>query len=100
MKIWSNEHVFNHSWETVVQAAVKKYPNPMNPNVLGIDVVERNVEKGVITSHRLFTTHWGLAPWITKLVGSDRVCHASEHSIIDANSRIMMLRTRNLTFNN
>jgi len=100
MKIWSNEHIFNHPWDTVVTAAVKKYPNPMNPNVIGIDVIERNIEKGVITSHRLFTTHWGLPPWITKLVGTDRLCHASEHSIIDSNKKVMMLRTRNLTFNN
>ncbi len=100
MKIWSTEHVFNHDWQTVVKAAMQKYPNPMNPSVVGIDVIERTINNGVIRTHRLFTTQWGLAPWAVKLLGSDRLCHASEHSEIDANNKTFLLRTRNLTFNN
>jgi hypothetical protein len=41
MKIWSTEHVFNHSWETLTQSQWRKYPNPHNPAVLGTDVVAR-----------------------------------------------------------
>ena len=71
MKIWSSEHVFNHSWENVVKAAMQKYPNPLNPSVVGVDVVERviDVDRALIKSHRLLTTNWSLAPWITKLIG-------------------------------
>jgi hypothetical protein len=101
MKIWSNEHIFNHSWDTVVQAAIQKYPNPMNPSVMGIDVVDRQVNNiGIIKTHRLFTTKWNLQPWASKILGGDRLCHASEHSEIDANKKTLTLRTRNLTFSN
>ncbi|CAH1644913.1 unnamed protein product [Spodoptera littoralis] len=31
MKIWTSEHTFNHPWETVAQAAWRKYPNPITP---------------------------------------------------------------------
>ena len=99
MKIWSTEHIFNHSWETVVTAALQKYPNPMNTSVLGVDVVDRQINNGIIKSHRLFTTRWNLQPWIVKLLGGDRLCHASEHSVVDTNSKTLTLRTRNLTFN-
>jgi hypothetical protein len=99
MKIWSTEHIFNHSWETVVTAALQKYPNPMNPSVLGVDVVDRQINNGIINSHRLFTTRWNFQPWIVKLLGGDRLCHASEHSVVDNNNKTLILRTRNLTFN-
>ena len=52
MKIWTSEHVFNHSWEAVTQGQWQKYPNPHNNAVLGTDVVDRRVENGVLHSHR------------------------------------------------
>jgi len=60
---------FSHPWETVVLAAWRKYPNPMNPNVVGIDTVERTVDtQGTLRSHRLMSTEWGLSSWITKVL--------------------------------
>ena len=69
MKIWSSEHVFHHSWENVVKAALQKYPNPLTPGVIGVDVVDRKIEDGVIKTHRLMMTQWSVAPWISKLIG-------------------------------
>lgn len=101
MKIWTSEHIFDHPWETVVTAAWRKYPNPHNPAVIGMDVVERKVdEKGILHSHRLLSTSWGLPGWVTKLIGMDRVCYASEHSQVDPANREFTLKTRNLTFCN
>lgn len=102
MKIWSSEHVFNHSWENVVKAAMQKYPNPLNPGVVGVDVIERVIdpERALIKSHRLLTTNWSLAPWITKLIGGNRTCYASEHSCVDLERKELSLRSRNLTFSN
>lgn len=58
----------SHPWETVVLAAWRKYPNPMNPNVVGIDTVERAVDtSGTLRSHRLMKTEWGLSSWVTKV---------------------------------
>ena len=52
MRIWTSEHVFNHSWETVTTGQWQKYPNPHNQAVLGTDVVDRKVEAGVLHTHR------------------------------------------------
>jgi hypothetical protein len=100
MKIWTVEHVFNHSWENVAKAALQKYPNPMNPNVIGVDVVDRKIENGLIKSHRILTSQWSLTPWVAKLLGGNRICYASEHSQIDRVNKTLSLRTRNLTCNN
>lgn len=100
MKIWTTEHTFNHPWENVAKAALQKYPNPMNPGVIGVDVVDRVIDSGVIKSHRILTSQWSLAPWMTKLLGGNRICYASEHSQIDRVKGTLSLRSRNLTFNN
>lgn len=47
---------------------MRKYPNPMNPNVIGVDVLERNLDdEGRLHSHRLLSTEWGL-PSIVRAV--------------------------------
>lgn len=72
MKIWSSEHVFNHSWENVVKAVLQNKPNPMDPTVTGIDVIEREIdqERATMKSHRLIASKWSLSPWISSLIGS------------------------------
>jgi len=100
MKIWSSEHIFNHSWDNVVKAALQKYPNPLTPGVIGVDVVDRSVENGIIKSHRLMMTQWSVAPWISKLLGGNKTCYASEHSEVNRDEKILSLRSRNLTFDN
>ena len=59
---------YRHPWETVVQATWRKYPNPMNPGVTGIDVTDRKLEPdGTLKSHRLLTTKWGIPGWAIKV---------------------------------
>jgi hypothetical protein len=100
MKIWSSEHVFNHTWDNVIKAALQKYPNPLNPNVIGVDVVDRKVEDGLIKSHRLMASRWGVAPWIANLLGGNRTVYASEHSHIDGKAKTLTMHTRNISCNN
>ncbi|XP_072014430.1 PRELI domain containing protein 3B-like [Amphiura filiformis] len=101
MKIWCSEHIFNHPWETVSQAAWRKYPNPMNPSVTGIDVVDRKVDKhGRLVSHRILATEWGLPSWVRMLMGLNDTCYASEHSIVDPKNKVLTLKSRNLTLSN
>lgn len=58
----------SHPWETVMTAAMRKYPNPMNPSVVGVDVLDRHVDpSGKLHSHRLLSTEWGI-PSIVKSV--------------------------------
>ncbi|XP_013790901.1 PRELI domain containing protein 3B-like isoform X1 [Limulus polyphemus] len=98
MKIWTTEHIFSHPWETVVQAVWQKYPNPMNPAVVGVDVVDRRVTKGVLKTHRLISTKWGLPSSVTKVLGADRMFYASEHSVVDPVKKSMILMSKNITF--
>ncbi|XP_037085229.1 protein slowmo-like [Pollicipes pollicipes] len=98
MKIWTSEHVFNHSWETVSQAAWRKYPNPMNPAVVGIDVLDRRVEGGRLLTDRLISSKWGIPGWAARLIGSPNVCYGYERSTVDPATRQMVLNTRNITF--
>lgn len=98
MKIWSSEHVFHHPWENVVKAALQKYPNPINPSVTGVDVIDRSVQDSKITTHRLLISEWSMAAWMTKLLGGNKECHASEHSEIDLKAKTMQLRSKNITF--
>lgn len=55
--------IYSHPWETVAQAAWRKYPNPMNPAVIGTDVVERKVVDGVLITHRLVSSKWFFPRW-------------------------------------
>nr|KAF6423439.1 PRELI domain containing 3B [Rousettus aegyptiacus] len=81
MKIWTSEHVFEHPWETVTTAAMQKYPNPMNPSVVGVDVLDRHVDpSGKLHSHRLLSTEWGL-PSIVKSISFTNMVSVDERLI-------------------
>jgi hypothetical protein len=69
----------------------------MNPAVVGIDVVDRSVEAGVLKSHRLISTEWCLPQWAARLLGADKTCFASEHSEVDPSSRTMTLMSKNVS---
>jgi len=101
MKLWTSEHTFNHPWETVVAAAWRKYPNPMNPAVVGIDYLDRKVSpSGSLKTHRLISTHWGLPGWAVRILGADRTCFASEHSEVNPQTKTMTSVSKNITFGN
>ena len=71
--------VCSYPWETVIKAAMRKYPNPMNPNVVGVDVLDRSLdEEGRLHSHRLLSTEWGL-PSIVRAVSRQRT-HTHTHT--------------------
>lgn len=98
MKIWTSEHTFDHPWETVVQAAWRKYPNPLNKSVDGIDVVERHVDKqGVMHSQRLMQTRWPMPGWVAKIIGMHERAFVKETSSIDGSKKQMELKSSNLT---
>ncbi|KAG3282728.1 SLMO2-ATP5E-containing [Ictidomys tridecemlineatus] len=86
MKIWTSEHVFDHPWEIVPAAAMQKYPNPMNPSVVGVDVLDRHIDpSGKLHSHRLLR----LPSIVKSLNGSARTKH-----------KTMELKTTNISFTN
>uniref|UniRef100_W5MGX5 PRELI domain containing 3 n=1 Tax=Lepisosteus oculatus TaxID=7918 RepID=W5MGX5_LEPOC len=102
MKIWTSEHVFNHPWETVTKAAMQKYPNPMNPSVVGVDVLDRHVDPhGRLHSNRLLSTEWGLPSIVKSLIGATRTCtYIQEHSVVDPGEQTFELKSTNITLTN
>uniref|UniRef100_H2YJ16 PRELI/MSF1 domain-containing protein n=1 Tax=Ciona savignyi TaxID=51511 RepID=H2YJ16_CIOSA len=75
-----DEHIFSHPWEKVVEAALRKYPNPESPNVTGTDVFERKVDE--------------------KVAGLDmkKTFHAVEYSVLDPKEKSYELSSRNYNF--
>ena len=52
----------------MVTAAWRKYPNPLNPSVTGLDVIDRKMdEEGRLKSHRIMSTTWGMPLWVAKV---------------------------------
>uniref|UniRef100_A0A2K6FP15 PRELI/MSF1 domain-containing protein n=1 Tax=Propithecus coquereli TaxID=379532 RepID=A0A2K6FP15_PROCO len=102
MKIWTSEHVFDHPWETVTTAAMQKYPNPMNPSVVGVDVLDRHIDpSGKLHSHRLLSTEWGLPSIVKTLIGAARTkTYVQEHSVVDPVEKTMELKSTNISFTN
>jgi archaellum component FlaC len=103
MKIWTNEHIFNHKWESVAQNQFRKFPNPHNTQVQATDTFERHVcAEGKLHSHRLITSDWGLASWVQKLlmIGDNSLTHGYEYSIVDPKMKTMEMTSINLTFCN
>ncbi|VDM61654.1 unnamed protein product [Angiostrongylus costaricensis] len=96
MKIWNSEHVFDHDWETVVTAAWRKYPNPMNQGVTGMDVLRQTLRAGRIMSERIIQSHFHIPSWVTKLTGFSGTQYSHEYTVIDPEARTMSLTTRNL----
>ncbi|NP_001086156.1 PRELI domain containing protein 3A [Xenopus laevis] len=102
MRIWSSEHVFSHPWDTVIKAAMRKYPNPMNPCVVGVDVVDRNLDsQGRLHSQRLLCTEWGLPSLVRAILGTSRtLTYIKEHSVVDPVEKKMVLCSTNISLTN
>ncbi|PNI28261.1 PRELID3A isoform 4, partial [Pan troglodytes] len=91
-----------HPWDTVIQAAMRKYPNPMNPSVLGVDVLQRRVDgRGRLHSLRLLSTEWGLPSLVRAILGTSRtLTYIREHSVVDPVEKKMELCSTNITLTN
>uniref|UniRef100_A0A8C9U126 PRELI domain containing 3A n=3 Tax=Scleropages formosus TaxID=113540 RepID=A0A8C9U126_SCLFO len=94
--------VQRYPWETVIKAAMRKYPNPMNPSVVGVDVLDRNLDThGRLHSHRLLSTEWGLPGIVRAILGTNRtLTYIKEHSIVDPDEKKMELCSTNITLTN
>ncbi|XP_075854127.1 PRELI domain containing protein 3B-like isoform X2 [Microcebus murinus] len=90
MKIWTSEHVFDHPWETVATAAMQKYPNPVNPSVVGVDVLDRRVDpSGKLHSHRLLSTEWGLPSIVKSLIVELKSTNISFTNMVSVDERLI-----------
>ncbi|XP_048200243.1 PRELI domain containing protein 3B-like [Perognathus longimembris pacificus] len=81
---------------------MQKYPNPMNPRVVGMDVLARHVDSSrKLHSHRLLSTEWGLPSIVKSLIGAARTkMYLHEHSVVDPVEKTMELKSTNISFTN
>ncbi|XP_054477917.1 PRELI domain containing protein 3A isoform X2 [Anoplopoma fimbria] len=81
---------------------MRKYPNPMNPNVVGVDVLDRSLDtEGRLHSHRLLSTEWGLPGIVRAILGTNYTqTYVKEHSIVDPEEKKMELCSTNITLTN
>ncbi|MGH0174433.1 UNVERIFIED_CONTAM: hypothetical protein FKN15_072052 [Acipenser sinensis] len=81
---------------------MQKYPNPMNPNVVGVDVLDRHIDvQGRLHSSRLLSTEWGLPSLVKSLIGATRSrTYVQEHSVVDPSQHTFELKSTNITFTN
>ncbi|NXD08998.1 PLD3A protein, partial [Nothocercus nigrocapillus] len=88
---------FRHPWDTVIKAAMRKYPNPMNPCVVGVDVLDRSLDsRGRLHSHRLLSTEWGLPSIVRAILGTSRtLTYIEERSVVDPVEKKMELCSTN-----
>ncbi|XP_053436696.1 PRELI domain containing protein 3B-like isoform X1 [Nycticebus coucang] len=102
MKIWISEHVLDNPWETFTTAAMQKYPNLMNPSVVGVDVLDRHIyHSRKLHSHRLLSTEWGLPSIVKSLIGVARTkTYMQEDSVVDPVEKRMGLKSTNISFTN
>ncbi|NXT89619.1 PLD3A protein, partial [Anhinga rufa] len=93
---------YSHPWDTVIKAAMRKYPNPMNPCVVGVDVLDRSLDnQGRLHSHRLLSTEWGLPSIVKAILGTSRtLTYIEEHSVVDPVEKKMELCSTNITLTN
>ena len=55
-----------------MNAAWRKYPNPVNTAITGIDVLRQELSKeGVLRSERIIQSHFPIPSWVTKVVIED-----------------------------
>ncbi|VDK65956.1 unnamed protein product [Onchocerca ochengi] len=58
----------SHPWDTVTRAAWRKYPNPMNNNISGIDILrQHSLIDGSLRSERIIQSHFSIPTWATKM---------------------------------
>lgn len=91
----------SHSWEDCAMASWKKWPNPRRPDVLCVDIInkEYDEETGVLKATRLMMLKSWVPAWLQPLAGNN-VCFFVEESITDPKNKRLILKGKNLTFKN
>ncbi|VDN38992.1 unnamed protein product [Gongylonema pulchrum] len=57
-----------HPWDKVANAAWRKYPNPMNCAVSGIDVLrQQSLGDGSLRSERIIQSRFSIPTWVTHM---------------------------------
>lgn len=97
----NREHTYSHPWARVTTAFWRKYPNPLSPHVIDIDVLNRHLDSnGRLHTTRLITCKGHVPDWISKAVGGKNHAYVLERSVIDLQNQTLVMKSRNLSYEN
>jgi hypothetical protein len=90
----------SHSWEDCAIASWKKWPNPRRPDVLCVDIINKEFDEatGVLKATRLMMLKSWVPSWMP--LAGNNVCFFLEESITDPKNKRLILKGKNLTFQN
>jgi hypothetical protein len=88
-----------HKWADVFQASWKKYPHPRRPDILHVDVINKefNAETGTLTTTRIVFSKGPIPLWLRPIFGNT-VGVLVEEAVMDPTNKTMKLLGKNLTF--
>ncbi|KAM0751797.1 hypothetical protein T439DRAFT_324991 [Meredithblackwellia eburnea MCA 4105] len=83
MPLFTTAFPFSFPWPAQVYAVLNKYPNPLAPHVVSMDVLERTIlPDGTIRSERLIGVQQDSPRWVTRLLGTPDVTFVREVSFV------------------
>lgn len=90
--IESKNYILDYTWFQISLASWKKFPHPQRPDIVNIEIIDKNFKDGVLSVTRLFTIS---PPLALKYLGHYVYC--VEYSTIDPKNQIMILESSNIS---
>jgi len=102
VKLEELQHTFCHPWKSISLASWLKYPNSSRPDVLAVDLIKKDfdAETGILYTTRLLTVKSAVPSWLEKIIGVSPYAYCIEEACIDPKNNRMVLKARNLSFDN
>ncbi|CEL96759.1 unnamed protein product [Vitrella brassicaformis CCMP3155] len=100
MTTYVKEHTFEHDWGTVTSAHWRKYPNSLQPHVVQVDTVNREIDPDNMRfrTRRLLSLKYRIPSWVQMLFGFKLEGLAVEEADCDLLNGTLVLRSHNHTF--
>lgn len=93
MMLFTTAFPFPYPFPALVYACMNKYPSPLAPHVISIDVLERTIlEDGTIRSERLLGVQQDSPRWVNRVRRSQGWCSADKRSCWDRRTSLMFGR--------
>jgi len=97
VKLFQQDHIFQHNFDIVTSAFWRKYPNLHASHVKEIDTYSRRIDaEGRLIVHRLMRCESQVPVWLQTL-GVSSSAYGAETTIVDPNTRQMIVKSRNIT---
>ncbi|KAI1763814.1 MSF1-domain-containing protein [Hypoxylon sp. FL1150] len=104
MKVFSNTHTFNYSWEEVSTANWRKYCpwNDKSTHVIAVDTLAREVDPatGILRTERLITCKQSAPEWLKSMMGCMETSQVFETSYVDPARKTVTMVSQNVTWSN